>query len=366
MRKILGTASIIALAIATPAAAQAPWSASGELSDSDSAGEEQRRYDDHSIRLEAGQRYSLTVNSDAFDPVARLYRAGEDEPVAENDDSGGSLNSRINYTPAAGGDYVLRVIAFSDGGRGAYTARVEALPPLPPGVPVPWSTSGTLEDGDAAEGDEGARRDDHVVRLEAGRRYRLFVESSAFDPVATLHAPGRGDVVAQNDDSGGSLNSRIAFSPPEAGDYVFTISSYAADGRGAYRAGVELAPPLPPPVPTPGERVSTSGSWSLWRGALDATDPDQDGRHFDDYLIRIEAGRRRYISLEGNGFDALVQVLRPAGRDSDAPEILDQDDDAGAGLDSFLVFAPEEAGDYIVRVTSVGEAAGAYRLWISD
>lgn len=369
MRSTIATASFAALALAmlaSPAAAQAPWSASGELTDSDSVGDEQRRHDDHPIRLEAGQRYSLTVNSEAFDPLARLYRTGEDQPVAENDDSDGSLNSRIVYAPAAGGDYVLRVTAFSEAGRGAYTARVEALPPLPPGMPVPWSTSGVLEDRDGTEGDEGARHDDHVLRLEAGRRYRLTAESEAFDPVATLHAPGRGEEVARNDDSGGTLNSRIAYSPPETGDYVLTVSSFAADGRGAYRATAELAPPLPPPVSAPGERVSASGSWSLWQGALDASDPDHDGRRFDDYLIRVEAGRRRYVSLEGNGFDALVQVLRPATRESDSPEILDQDDDAGAGLNAFLVFAPEEAGDYIVRVTSVGEGGGAYRLWISD
>ncbi len=173
-------------------------------------------------------------------------------------------------------------------------------------------------------------------------------------------------MVAQNDDSGGSLNSRIAYSPSESGDYVLTVSSYAANGRGAYRAGAELMPPLPPPVSAPGETVTASGSWSLWRGALDATDHEVGGRRFDDYLIRVEAGQRRYISLEGTGFDTVVQLLRPAERNSDLPAILDEDDDGGAGLNSFLVFAPEEAGDYVVRVTSVGDGAGTYRLWVSQ
>lgn len=369
MRK-LTTASIAAMAIAllaAPVSAQAPWSASGALVDADSSGDDQRRYDHYPLSLEAGRRYSITVVSDAFDPVARLYRHGEAEPVAENDDSGGTLNSRITYTPAADGEFVLRVSAFAVEGRGAYTARLEVLPPLPPlppGAPVPWSTAGRLDDADGAA--EESRSDDHVVRLEAGRRYRLTVESDAFDPVAVLHAPGRGEVVAQNDDSGGTLNSRIAYSPSETGDYVLTVSSFSADGRGAYRAAVEPMPPLPPPVSAPGTSVSASGSWSLWQGALNASDPEVGGRPFDDYLIRVEAGQRRYISLEATGFDALVQVLRPAERASDSPATLDQDDDAGAGLNSFLVFAPEEAGDYIVRVTSVGGGSGAYRLWVSQ
>ena len=360
MRSPLVSVSFAALILAlSPASAQAPWSVAGELADADRQDESRRRYDEHGIRLEAGGRYRIAVDSEAFDAVARLYRAGVAEPVAENDDGEG-LNPRITYVPAAGGDYVLRVAGFSEAGRGAYTARVAAAPPLPPGVALPWSVAGRL---DASDG--GA--DDHVLRLEAGRRYRLTVDAEVFDPVATLYAPGRTEQVARNDDSGGTLNSRISYTPPASGDYVLSVSAFGAGGRGEYRAAAELMPPLPPPVSTPGTSVAVNGSWSLWQGMLAESDPDNSGRRFDDYLIRAEAGRPRYISLEGNGFDAMVQVLRPAGRDSETPDILDQDDDAGAGLNAFLVFAPEEAGDYIVRVTSVGGgAAGAYRLWISQ
>ena len=88
MRKFW-TASVAAMAftfIAAPASAQAPWSGSGELTDSDSADGDQRRYDEHTIQLEAGQRYRFSVDSAAFDPMAKLYRQGSSEPVAENDD----------------------------------------------------------------------------------------------------------------------------------------------------------------------------------------------------------------------------------------------------------------------------------------
>jgi len=360
MRSTFAPASFAALALAmlaAPAAAQAPWSAAGELTDADSQDEGQHRYDEHRIRLDAGQRYRISVDAPEFDTVARLYRAGTAEPVAENDDGEG-LNPRITYVPPESGDFVLRVLGFSEAGRGAYTARVAALPPLPPGVPVPWSTAGSLADPGGA---------DHVLRLEAGQRYRFSVESSAFDPVATLYAPGRGEQVARNDDSGGTLNSRISYTPSASGDYVLSVTAFSSGRPGHYRASADLAPPLPPPVSEPGASVAVNGSWSLWQGMLAETDPDNGGRRFDDYLIRVEPGQRRYISLEGNGFDAMVQVLRPASRDSETPDIVDQDDDAGAGLNAFLVFAPEEAGDYIVRVTSVGGGgAGAYRLWISQ
>ena len=77
MRKFW-TASVAAMAftlMSAPAAAQQPWSVSGEITESDAGGTGQH-YDNHTLRLEAGQRYRISVDSSAFDTVARLYRAG--------------------------------------------------------------------------------------------------------------------------------------------------------------------------------------------------------------------------------------------------------------------------------------------------
>lgn len=235
-----------------------------------------------------------------------------------------------------------------------------------PGSEPLWSAEGRLDDSDSQE-EDGRRYDEHRLRLEAGRRYRISAGSDDFDTVIRLYRPGEADPVAENDDSGESLNSRINYAPVEAGDYVLRVTSFSEEGRGAYSASLETLPPLPPPSTAPGTPVTVTGTWSLWQGELAASDPDEDGHHYDDYLIRVEPGQTRYISVEAQDFDTLVQVLSAAGRDSDPPEAVDGDDDAGAGLNALLAFAPEEAGDYVVRVTSYGQGdAGAYRLWISQ
>lgn len=252
--QLLTAASVAALiAFAAPAAAQQPvWSGGGELTNNDAQMEEGRRYDEHRLTLQAGQRYRISVDSEAFDPVARLSRVGGTEPVAENDDSAG-LNPRINYTATEGGDYVLRVYGYSSEGRGAYTARLETL-----------------------------------------------------------------------------------------------------------------APP-PPPVSTPGTPTPVSGAWLRWDGTLAEGDGAHEDRLYDDYVVRFQAGETRYISLESTAFDPIVQVVRLDRRDSDPPEILDGDDDAGAGLNSLLAFRADEAGDYVIRVSSFGGGStGAYRLWVSQ
>lgn len=357
-------AAIAIAFLAAPAWAQAPWSAAGELTDSDSVGDEQRRYDDHVIHLDAGQRYRISVDATAFDAVARLYRAGETaNAVAENDDGEG-LNPRISYSPPASGDFVLRVAAFGADGRGAYTAAIASLPPLPPSVAVPWSTSGRIDAADSAEGD-GRRYDEYSLRLEGGRRYRISVNASDFDPLARLYRAGSDEVVAQNDDSGGTFNSLISYRPAETGDYVLRVSPLANDGRGNYRAAAALAPAWPAPA-TYFQRMEAT-VWRVYTGTLAASDGDNGGIPFDDYVVHFEAGQERTIMLDAQGaepFDAVLQIFRAGDREG---EPLNSNDDSGGSFNSMLVFKAEQAGDYIVRATALNSGAtGPYRLRVSE
>jgi hypothetical protein len=226
---------------------------------------------------------------------------------------------------------------------------------------MPWSTEGRLDDSDSQDADEH-RYDDYSLRLEAGRRYHISAASDEFDTYLRLFRAGDPEPIAENDDFEG-LNSRIAYTPEETGDYVLRVSAYAPDGRGAYNARAQAVPPLPPPVTT-GTRVPASGAWTLWQAELTATDPDRDGRHFDDYLVTMRAGETRLILAESDAVDTLIWVLPAADREGDA---IDMDDDAGPGVNALLGFRAEEDGDYIVRVTSfsAGET-GAYRLWVSE
>lgn len=242
-----------------------------------------------------------------------------------------------------------------------------ALPAVPALAQSPvWSGNGTLTDSDS-RGEEDRRYDDHVVRLQAGQRYRISLDSDDFDPVLKIYRSTSEEPLAENDDGGESLNSRLSFTPEVSGDYVLRATSYGTDGRGAYAARVETLAPLPPPVTTPGQTVTSSGTWSMWQGALTESDPDIEGAPYRDYLIRAEAGQVRYISLNASDFDPMVQVFPAAERDSDSPMVTDEDDDGGVGLNSFLVFAPDTAGDYIVRVRSFGTGGtGAYTLYVSQ
>jgi len=239
--------------------------------------------------------------------------------------------------------------------------------------------AGALEDGDGqlplptepateAEGQtqsstEAHRYDDHQIRLEAGRRYRISLNSEEFDPVARLYRAGQEDPVAENDDSGESLNSRISFVPTETGDYRFRVTGYSAEARGPYVVEVATLAPLPEPI-TRFQR-SEATIWRSYLGEIGADDPqNEEGKQFDDYRISFAAGQSRLIWVDSAAFDTMVQIYRIDAREDGA---LAMDDDNGGGTNSLLAFAAEEAGDYVVRVTTFdSEQTGPYRLRVSE
>ena len=247
----------------------------------------------------------------------------------------------------------------------AMAAALGAVPAAAQDSGPPWTFAGALQDSDA-QGDDQHRYDDHRVHLVAGQRYRLSVSSEAFDPKAQLLRAGASEVIAENDDYGESLNARISpFTPTETGDYVLRVTGFAAESRGAYTASVELLPPLPAPIPGRAETTATQ-VWGVWQGELAASDGNREGYYFDDYLVRFDAGQARIIAVDSETLDTMIQIFRPDERDG-APIEGEDDDDGGAGFNPLLGFAPAEAGDYIVRVTSFEEGAtGRYRLRISQ
>jgi hypothetical protein len=94
-----------------------PGSASGALSLRNVA---------YPIRMAEGQRIDIRVASDAFDTELWLYDSTCSSRLARDDDGGDGTNSRVQWTPARGGDFVVVVAPHEAGGRGAYTVTVSA------------------------------------------------------------------------------------------------------------------------------------------------------------------------------------------------------------------------------------------------
>jgi hypothetical protein len=219
---------------------------------------------------------------------------------------------------------------------------------------------GRLEEGDArTRGSDAYRYDDYRVQLRAGQRLQAELRSSDFDSFLALYAEGAtsGEPLATDDDGAGSgMNARLRFTPESDGVYIVRARPYSGLATGAYT--LALSERVAPRQPRPG-RITVGGDVS---GRLTNGDAeDEDGNVFDAYAFRANAGDRLAVLLESDDFDPVVRIGRMIG--GSFVKSAENDDGAGKGLNSYLVFTAPQAGEYIIQASSVGSGAeGDYRL----
>lgn len=236
MRLVLRTALAASAAaiLAAPLAAQPapapnrPFTATGTLQGCNPQG------GDHAVRLTAGTRYTIRAASDDFDTILALYRTGGNEPVAENDDADGSLNSRINHTASETGTYCLRVTGYGGRAGGSYTVSAEVAPAIAPPSNSPTRTESTAWNVFDGELSGGAPRD-YALTLREGQVAMISLESEAFDPMLEIRRASDpdGEAVDMDDDGGSGLNSFLVFSG-EPGEYLVRVRGFSTSAEGAY------------------------------------------------------------------------------------------------------------------------------------
>ena len=222
----------------------------GVLDSTDAASEEGYRYEDYLVTARTGQRLEATLQSTDFDAFLAIFgdEATAGEPLASDDDGmGGGSDSRLRFTPANDGRYVLRARTLSGLEGGAFTLTLNERPPAPreprpTRVRIGQTRTGALASEDA-EADDGSRFDAFAVALRANQRVAITLKSNEFDPVIAIGRTAGSDFseLARNDDGGGDgLNSYLVFSAPADGDYIIRATALGAEGEGSYT--LSLAP----------------------------------------------------------------------------------------------------------------------------
>lgn len=119
---------------------------------------------------------------------------------------------------------------------------------------------------------QNAPRKVFPVKMKAGRTYTIDMVSAQFDSYLFLE-DGKGNELAQDDDSGGMLNARIIFNCPADGDYKVICTAYNTNGAGMFTLTVKTA----------GAVKQTSAHTLL----MDKAAPDFQG----DFAVNGKAGR---------------------------------------------------------------------------
>ena len=192
------------------------------------------------VTLTAGTTYNfdLTRTSGGLtDPYLYLYSPTV-ELISYDDDSGGSGNAHITYTASTSGTYYLGAFDY-DTGTGGYTLAATTVVD-----DFPWSTDTTgvvTVNGTASHGviETAFDADLFKVTLTAGTTYNfdlIRTTGGLADPYLYLYNPGV-NLIAFDDESGGSGNAHITFTATTSGTYYLGAADYGS-GTGAYTISV--------------------------------------------------------------------------------------------------------------------------------
>lgn len=330
-----------------------------EEGDARTRGSDGYRYDDYRVNLRAGQRLEAEMTADDFDAYLEIYAEGSlRDSLASDDDSAGALNARLRFTAPEAGAYIVRARTFSGIETGDYqlSLKERAAPRLPrPGrIAVGRDATGSLG-SNSAEDDDGARYDAYAFRASAGERVKIDLESDDFDAFLRVGRIVNGAFVqmAENDDGGSSLNARLVFTAPQAGEYLIRATSYNSSAQGDYRLALEQGPPAPTATSV------TVGEETRGRLTPDSATSDS-GAPADLYRFSGRAGQRVAITMKADGFDTYLELF-DANHNS-----LATDDDSAGDLNSRLTHTLTEDGDYLIEARAFSSGEGPYTLNIEE
>ena len=307
-----------------------------------------------------GNRYQITLagagENGLGDPVLRvLDREGNE--LAMNDDGEGSLNSALEFIPAANGDVFIEARGYGEAYTGAYALNVTAERLPRDNIGNTTSTRGRVNAGQDVEGslDFPSDSDWYRVRLVEGQSYRFTLNASGDtpidDPLIRLR-DSRGTELAIDDDGGDGLNSYLEFTAPSTGTYYVEATSFGGQATGGYTLAARDGDI--PADATTDAGLSAEGDY---REGILSPAGDRDW-----YRVPLAEGQGMRVGMSVTGTpdsigDPLLVIYGPDGAE------LARDDDGGDGLNSWLEFQASAAGDYYVEARGFTEdAVGRYAL----
>lgn len=245
----------------------------------------------------------------------------------------------------------------------------------------PYSVEAAIMEADAADPETGHPSDTYMLLLSGGTRYRITATGSGDTESLTLdlRAPGEDQAIATEFSDPAARAARMTFGPPATGVYVARISSTLPGNSSLETAPYTLTvTPLPPdalPL-APAPAMTRPAAWRVWDGTLTAADPDNvEARHFQEYRLRLEAGRTTIVMAErvspaapgtpDEGHSSLSLTVRAAAEPEDS---FEQSVGFGSATGpAVAAIRPARSGDYIVRVTAaLADAPLRYRLNVAQ
>lgn len=291
----------------------------------------------------SGDTVEITLSSADFDSYLFLYDSAG-VVLAQDDDGAGDRNARIVYTIPANGEYVIGADSFGNvvginPAFGAFTLTLNLqgtgiVPPVETPVVTPEpSDDGVIELGETVNGNFSSEVVEgyYTFNGNTGDIVTIRLQSDDVDTYLILQ-DAEGNVIAENDDSGGTLNSQIGpFQLTADAEYTIIASTYSYYYVGETVSG-RFALSIEESNPTVIEyEALVEGQLSL------------DGDTSAVYAFEGMAGDVVTIDLDTFSYALYVQILGPNGS-------INQSTGGGTALLGPVILG--EDGLYVVIVNS--------------
>jgi hypothetical protein len=170
-------------------------------------------------------------------------------------------------------------------------------------ISIGETSNGSLQPSDCVQTD-GAYGDRFSLTLSSRTDVRIDLTSNTFDAFLELR-DNFGNVMATNDDVGGSLNSRI-IEPLDAGTYIILARSLGAAQSGSYALSVGLGPDCSP--------LGDVTLGATVTGTLAADDCLLEyGGLMDNWSLSLASTQKLRIDLKSSDFDEILLVRDSLG-----------------------------------------------------
>ncbi len=309
---------------------------------------------------QAGQLYQIDVALDTLDDSYLELRDADDWYLADNDDFGDSLASRIVWAAPESGDvYVVVSAGWESGtGTGSYTLTV-ALSDIADDHGNSFGDATGIQVGQASAGAVDYEGDVDYFRFtaQAGQLYQIDVALDTLDDSYLELRDADDWYLADNDDFGDSLASRIVWAAPESGDVYVVVS--AGWGSGTGTGSYTLTVALSDIADDHGNSFGDATGIQVGQASAGAVDYEGD---VDYFRFTAQAGQLYQIDV---ALDTLDDSYLGLLRDAD-DWYLAGNDDFGDSLASRIVWAAPESGDVYVVVSAGWESGtGSYTLTVA-
>ncbi|KLE35893.1 PPC domain-containing protein [Aurantiacibacter luteus] len=326
------------------------------------------------------------MTTSELDPMVTVTDARTGEVIAEDDDGGDDLNSRVRIRGEERGRAIVISVNSYDSTwveegesyGGSFDLRLATSAFVPHRTrAVTW---GARETGTVSGSDEP---DTYTFRAAAGDRLEVALvspDNSGLDPYLELQ-DASGEVIAFNDDSNG-LNSYISHRFAEAGTYTIVAKGYGSS-TGDYVLRVRERRDVAPLTGLQSIGIGGEASGELVPGYVD---DDYTQPMFVEYALSeaaraaIRAGNGAvtvHVDADEGGdpdFGGNIDPFVRVGLDTPLGFAMIAEDDDGSGtlnsllpLDLGLIADRPDLLDLLrIRVQSLGGNGGAYTLRLAE